>query len=199
MVGHDNPRRVYKELIRFLHSCVRASVPLLEASRMRARELAGSDPVAAGMVDWLDVHIREERDHDSWLLGDWAAAGGDAGELSAALGSPAVAAMIGSVYYWVFHAHPAAVLGYCAIVEGAPPSDRFISDLQARTGYPSAAFDTLRHHSAVDVDHGGEVFHMIDTLPLPSRLESLIGMTALQTLEYLVAAGDEVLQRADRS
>jgi hypothetical protein len=44
------------------------------------------------MVDWLDVHIREERDHDTWLLGDWAAVGEDAGELRAALASTSTTA-----------------------------------------------------------------------------------------------------------
>jgi hypothetical protein len=37
-----------------------------------------------------------------------------------------------------------------------------VEGLQARTGFPARAFDILRHHSAIDIDHGSELFEPID-------------------------------------
>jgi hypothetical protein len=186
-------RRVYVDLVRLLYSEVRASVPLLQAALRAAERLAPDDPVAAGITDWLDQHSIEELHHDEWLLDDYRILGEDPTDLLAAAGSPTIAAMVGSIYYWTLHAHPVAVLGYCAVLEGSPPSGVFISDLEARTGYPSAAFTTLRHHSDIDVDHGADLFDLIDVLPLTARHEALIGMAALQTADLLIDAAEALL------
>lgn len=195
LADHDLPREVYAQLLRLLYSEVRASVPLLLASEREAVDRASTEPVAAGIVDWLREHAVEERHHDEWLLEDYAAIGGDPAELVAYPGSPTIAAMVGSVYYWVHHAHPVAMLGYCAVLEGNPPSGRFIDQLQSRTGYPPAAFNTLRHHSDIDIDHAAELFQLIDRLPLTPEHEALIGMTALQTADLAIAAADELLEQ----
>jgi hypothetical protein len=192
MADHDHPREVYAALVRLMHSEVRASVPLLLATEQAAADRAPDDPVAAAMVDWLHEHAIEERHHDEWLLEDYAAIGGDPAELFGRPGSPTIAAMVGSVYYWCLHAHPVAMLGYCTVLEGNPPSTAFIDRLEARTGYPPSAFTTLRHHSDIDLDHGRELFELIDRLPLSADHEALIGMTALQTADLLIAAADEL-------
>ena len=193
LAEHPDVKRVYVALVQLLHSEVRASVPLMQTAQRAAEELATNDPVAAGIVDWLREHCIEELHHDEWLLDDYRALGRDPDDLTTAAGSPTIAAMVGSVYYWTLHAHPVAVLGYCAVLEGNPPSAEFIDTLQTRTGYPPPAFNTLRHHSAIDVDHGAELFDLIDDLPLTSRHESLIGMTALQTADLLIDAADQLL------
>jgi hypothetical protein len=194
MVEHPHPRAVYRALVELLYSEVRASVPLMLAARHKAVELAAhGDPVAQGLLPWLEEHTVEETDHDRWLLDDYARIGGDPNRIVCRPGSPTVAAMVGSVYYWTLHAHPVALLGYCALLEGTPPSSRFIEELVQRTGYPSEAFDTLRHHSDIDVDHGGELFELMDSLPLSAEHEAIIGMTALQAADLLITAGDELL------
>ena len=190
---HSDVRRVYRDLLRMLHSETRTSVPLLQTALHAAERLALDDPVAAGIVDWLADHCVEEMHHDEWLLEDYRAIGSDPDELVTAAGSPTIAAMVGSVYYWTLHAHPVAVVGWCAVIEGNPPTAAFIDTLQARTGYPSAAFNTLRHHSTLDLDHRAELFALIDALPLTSRHEAILGMTALQTADLLLDAADEIL------
>jgi hypothetical protein len=67
------------------------------------------------------------------------------------------------------------------------------------TGFPPDAFDTLRHHSSVDVDHGAEIFDVIDQLPLGEAHEAIVGMTALQTADLQIAAADELLDGLDLS
>jgi predicted nucleotidyltransferase len=187
-------------LLELLYSEVRASVPLMIVARTAAIELAATgDSVANALIGWLDRHISDEIDHDAWLLGDYARTGADSERLAASPGTPTVAAMVGSVYYWSLHAHPVAILGYCAVLEGTPPTRRLIDRLMERTGYPIDAFDTLRHHSDVDNNHSRHLFELIDGLPLTQGEEAIIGMTALQTADLLVAAGDELLSSLSRA
>jgi hypothetical protein len=191
---HPDPRAAYRALVELLYSEVRASVPLMMAARTKAIELAaGGDAVANALIGWLGRHIIEETDHDAWLLGDYVRTGGNPARLTARPGTPTVAAMVGSVYYWTLHAHPVAILGYSAVLEGTPPSCRFIDQLIERTGYPPYAFNTLRHHSDIDINHSRDLFGLIDGLPLTEEEEAIIGMAALQTADLLVAAGDELL------
>jgi hypothetical protein len=100
---------------------------------------------------------------------------------------------VGSAYYWVLHAHPVAIVGYCTALEGRPPSRRFIERLQQASGFPPEAFATLRHHSDIDDDHSGDLYALMDRLPLTPWHESIVGMTALQTVDLMTQAGDELL------
>ena len=194
MAEHPNSRGMYWALIELLHAEVRASVPLMVAAERRAVKLAGSgDIVAEALAPWLQEHIADETDYDTWLLADYARIGGDPDSLADRPGSPTVAAMVGSVYYWTLHAHPVAILGYCAVLEGTPPTSAFIEEVVARTGYPPNAFHTLYQHCQIDVNHAGELLHLIDSLPLSQRHEGIIGLTALQTADLLIGAGDELL------
>jgi hypothetical protein len=194
MVEHHNPKAMYKTLLEFLYSEIRASVPLLLAAEHRAVELAGQgDKVSGALLDWLREHIKEEANHDTWLLADYRCIGGDPDLLAARPGSPTVGALVGSVYYWTLHAHPIAFLGYCAVLEGTPPTAIFVDRMMQATGYPPEAFHTLREHSDIDIDHGAEVFELLNNLPLTARHEAIVGMTALQTADLLIAAEEELL------
>jgi hypothetical protein len=104
--------------------------------------------------------------------------------------------MVGSVYYWTLYAHPVAILGYAAVLEGTPPTATFVDRLWRQTGFPPDAFHTLREHSDIDEEHRPELFALLDNLPLTARHEAIVGMTALQTADLLVAIGDELLEAA---
>jgi Iron-containing redox enzyme len=198
MAEHPRPRAMYPALLELMYSEVRATVPLLVAAERRALELAArGDVTADAMTEWLRLHIREERHHATWILGDFARVGGDPDALRVRPGSPTIAALVGSVYYWTLHAHPVAILGYCAVLEGYPPSRTFIERMVHETGWPEKAFRTLRHHSTIDLRHGGEVFELIDRLPLDTRHQAVLGMTALQTADLLIVAGNELLRSLD--
>jgi hypothetical protein len=164
------------------------------AAEQRAVELAKrGDVVAGALIDWLREHIQDEADHDTWLLDDYRRIGGDPDLLASRPGSPTVGAMVGSVYYWTLHAHPIAILGYCVVLEGTPPTALFINRMMQGTGYPPEAFRTLREHSDIDVDHGAELFELLNNMSLTDRHEAIVGMTALQTADLLIAAGEELL------
>ena len=196
---HPQVRAVYPELLRLEHGIVRASVPLLEiASREAAgRRGADGDAVAAGIVTYLRTHAEEEQHHDDWVLADYAALGRDPDEIRGEPPPPTVAAMVGAVYYWVLHYHPAALLGHIAVLEGFPPTVELIDELVVTTGYPEAALRTLRHHSAIDPHHGNDLWHLLDHLALEQRHVAIVATTALHTMDLFITAQDELLGDID--
>jgi Iron-containing redox enzyme len=178
------------------HLIIRATVPLMESAVGRARELAGADPVAAGVASYLEVHSEEERDHDEWLLDDLELIGVDRATVLARLPSPTIAALVGSQYYWALHYHPVAVLGYISLMEGFPPPAELIEDLIARTGYPREAFRTYAAHGELDPHHREELDEAIDSLPLTREQEILLGLSAMSSIGFLARSIEEVMEDA---
>jgi hypothetical protein len=198
---HPDVRSLYPDLLRELHGTVRASVPLLETAAREARRLAAAgDAVADGLVDYYRRHVAEELHHDDWLLEDYRALGRDPSEILTAPPSQPVAVMVGPIYYWVLHFHPVALLGYLVVTEGAPPTLDLVEDLQRRTGFPTRSFHTLRHHAVVDLDHGDDVWDLVDALPLSDEQLDVIELAAVHTARAQVALLTDLLApRARRS
>jgi hypothetical protein len=196
LVKHPRVRELYPEYLFALHSVIRASVPLMETARDRARSMSAADPVAARLMEYLDEHIDEERDHDEWLLEDLASLGVDRSTVTARVPSPTVARAVGAQYYWVLHYHPVALLGWIGLLEGYPPTPATIDELMARTGYEPQAFRTLSAHAELDIGHGDEVFATLDQLPLTAEQSEVIGLSAMSSVDLLAHALDEVTRSA---
>jgi hypothetical protein len=173
-------RSTYLEWLRVMHGVIRATVPLMLAATEECLRRA-DDPVAEGFAGYLARHIREEYGHDTWVVEDYAAAGGDGTELPGMVVGGAVAALVGSQYYWIRHVHPVALLGHIAVLEGNPPAPSLATDLAARTGLAADAFRSLERHAVLDQRHRADIHRLIDTLPLRPWHETLIGMSALHT------------------
>jgi hypothetical protein len=161
---------------------IRASVPLMQVAMERSRQLAEADPVARALVTYFTKHIREEMHHDDWLLEDLAVLGFDSATLLTRVPHPSVAAMVGSQYYWINHYHPVGLLGYIAVMEGYPPTVEQVDELEARTGFPRAAFRTMLKHAQLDPHHRDDLNRLIDSLLLTSEQSGLVGVSALQTV-----------------
>jgi hypothetical protein len=195
--AHSRPREVYAEYLRTSHCILRASVPLMETARDRALVLAADDPVAAALAAYLEHHIPEELDHDEWLLDDLEVVGVDRGRVLARPPAPSVAAMVGSQYYWILHYHPAALLGYIAVLEGYPPSMEMIDGLVERTGYDRTAFRTLIAHSELDPGHADELDELLDRLPLTREQVGVVGLSAITTVRLSARVFNEVADEYD--
>ncbi|OLE22745.1 MAG: hypothetical protein AUG49_18055 [Catenulispora sp. 13_1_20CM_3_70_7] len=186
----DQVRETYLEWLRILHGMIRATVPLMLTATDACVSRVG-DPVADQFGAYLARHIREEYGHDEWVAEDYAAAGGDPAELADLAVGGAVAALVGSQYYWIRHVHPIALLGHIAVLEGYPPAPTVADSLASRTGLPKTAFRALDRHAVLDQRHRVDVYRLLDTLPLLPRHEELIGTSALHTAVGVrdVAAG----------
>jgi hypothetical protein len=177
----------YPELLFHIYSVVRATVPAMEAARRRAEELAPFDPVAAGVAAYLAHHIPEEIGHDEWMLDDIVALGASREAVLRRVPSGAAATLVGTVYYWVLHAHPVAWMGYSAIAEGHPPSERFLLEVIERTGIPRDGFRCYLKHARLDPHHAREMDEAIDALPLTGDHTTLMGVVAFHTMHHLTA------------
>ena len=191
--AHPDAAELFPQLLLRTHDIARASVSLMETARARCDRLAASDAVAAGMLGYLRQHIEEERSHDVWLLEDLGALGLPREEVLARLPSSTAASLVGAQYYWMHHAHPVALLGYMAALEGNVASEPLIEELIERTALPRAGFRTLLLHARVDPHHAAELDDLVDALPL-SRLQlATIGVSALQTVSLLARLTEEVV------
>jgi hypothetical protein len=195
MWQHLAPRELYLEWLRALHGMVRATVPLILDATTAC--LARDDEIARGVAGYLARHVHEEYGHDQDVVDDYACAGGDAGTLFTHPPLPCVAAVVGSQYYWIRHAHPVALLGHIAVLEGHPPPPGLAPFLSQRTGLPLDAFRTLVTHAVVDGTHREELWRAMDKLPLTPEAETLIGLSALNTAYGLAQLVDAVQLRAN--
>ena len=192
--SESDPARAYSRFLVHLHQVIRASVPLMQVARARARERASADAVCAGLADYFAAHIDEERDHDAWALADLDATGVGREAALASFPSAQTAALVGAQYYWIEHHHPVALLGYILVLEDGPSdADGFLDELRERTRFPEAAFRTMRHHGRLDPGHRADLDRLIDRLPLERVHKDAIGVslahTAASLAECILAIG----------
>lgn len=198
--GHERLREGYPLYLAEMHSVVRAATVLMEKARARCKSLARSDRTSVEpLAEYLQAHIPEERGHDEWILQDLAATGAAVADIKEQWGSASVASLVGAQMYWIEFAHPCALLGHMLVMEGHPPSRRFISELMCSTGYDKDCFRSLRRHAVLDVAHRRELRQVIDGLDLEKRLVQLMSLSALHTVASVAAMYHDVVSRLDGS
>jgi hypothetical protein len=199
LLAQPRIRELYPEYLFTSHCIIRASVPLMEAAKARADELTADDPVAAALAPYLEEHIPEEYDHDEWLLQDLEVLGFERGAVLARPPSPTVAALVGAQYYWILHYHPVALLGYIAVFEGYPPSPGMIDQLVVSTGYSRDAFRTMIGHAELDPGHRNELDRHLDELPLTREQSTVVGLSAIYSVDSFASAINELVEEAPAS
>lgn len=193
LVDHPRISELYPEYLFATHCIIRASVPLMETALARTTDVAASDPVAAGLAEYLRSHVPEEMQHDEWLLDDMEVLGAARSAVLRRPPSRAVAELVGAQYYWIFHYHPVALLGYVALLEGYPPSPALVEELIARTGHSRAAFRTMIAHAELDPHHRDELDQMLDSLPLTREQSIVLGLSAMASTHGLACVLDEIV------
>jgi hypothetical protein len=194
LISHPELHEIYPEFLVMWHGIIRASVPLMETALTTARTLP-DDQVAVLLADYLEHHMPEERGHDDWLLADLESIGVPRDQVLRRIPSPAIAAFVGSQYYWVQHVHPVGLLGYIALLEGYPSARQEIDQVQAATGYGPEAFRTLLLHADLDSDHSDDLDALLDSLPLTDQQRTLIGLSAIASVQLITQAQQELLDR----
>jgi Iron-containing redox enzyme len=174
-------------------------VPLMEVALVRARELGPADSAAVGLVPYLERHIEDELHGDEpgqEALDDLEALGVDTAALLAEPPPAKVAALIGTLFFWIRQRHPVAVLGMLEL-EAYPPQAETVEEMIARTGLPRDGFRQLLLHSELDVEHADELHRLLDSLPLEPEHERLIAQSVLHTITSLIDAWLDVLRDAE--
>lgn len=192
--GHPQLAELIPDYLFLIHSIIRASVPLMEAARDRAALLAKNDSVAASLTEYLGQHVNEERHHDDWLLDDIGELGISPQAVWSRMPSPIVASLVGSQYYWIYHHHPVALLGYIAVLEGNPPVESQVAEVIERTRLPERAFRTFVKHARLDPHHRDDLNSALDAMPLTGEQETIIAMSALETQHLLALSLRELVK-----
>lgn len=177
---HPRLREFFPDLLFLLYSIIQATSPLLQAAIAASRARAAFDPVAKELVPYLEKHAEEEEHHDVWLLEDMEALGMNRTEVLRRLPPPDLAAAVGCQYYWIYHYHPVALLGYMAVLEGDPTPAETVEKAVAQHGLPRAAFRSLFIHAEHDISHCDDLNKMVDQLPLEAHHFKVMSISAMQ-------------------
>jgi pyrroloquinoline quinone (PQQ) biosynthesis protein C len=194
---HESLPSLFPEFLLTIYGSVRATVPLMNAAVAELRRASAEDALRDPLIDYFEQHAREEAEHEEWLIQDMAHLGIPREHVCAQVAGPAIARLVGAHYYWIHHAHPISLLGLFAVLEGHPPTLPHLDEVQRRTGLPAEAFRMLRQHAELDAVHAGELFRLIDGLPLTATQASLLGVSAFHTVDALGVMFDELIARTD--
>ncbi len=162
----------------FLHDAVVASEQLL----FEAAQLVDSlphEPFQSRLSEYYRSHLEEERGHLTWLRSDLESVGVHPGAPN-----QHAMEMVGTQYYLLKHVHPAALLGYMAVVEGDPVSLAVVDSLEGLHG--TTLFRFLRFHAAKDLEHRIELFEVMDAAPESAK--QVIAQSAEIVLEKISQA-----------
>jgi hypothetical protein len=189
-----NVSELYPAMLFCIHSMARASVPLMKAALDRLQAMTAVDPISAPLIGYFAQQIPQETGHDDWLLEDLEALGLSRAEILARVPPPTVAALVGAQYYWIFHHHPVALLGYILVVESEPPSVELVERTVAETGLPREAFRSFFRHAVLEPAHNDALDGLLDSLPLSREQQGLIGVSVIQTSNMIARAAEEILE-----
>jgi hypothetical protein len=197
LLAHPRAAEIYPRYLAAGYHVTCAMLELMELALARAREL--DDEVSAGVVRYLDRHLVEETHHEDpggAVLDDLRALGEDPERLIAETASGKVDVLVASEGARIRDDHPVAILGFLEL-EACHTGRDAVERLIEATGLPREGFRQLLLHSRLDAVHAAELHEVIDSLPLETRHEELIGVSALTTLGAVAdALLDVVSERA---
>ncbi len=175
MVHHGLTLDEYRAFLHDLYHIVWHFCPVMAAAAARC-----GDEFRSVRYE-LYERIEEEKGHDSWVLEDIGALGGDVSATHATLPSAPVQAMIGFNYYAAEHVHPCSVLGMLYVLEViASVYGGRVSDAIARKiGCDVAAggFKFLSSHATMDLDHMASLNRLVKTIKDPAAQAAIIRST----------------------
>lgn len=118
-------------------------------------------------------YIAEEIGHEEWILGDIAAAGGDAAAVRAGRPDLPAELMVAYAYDLIDRGNPAGFFGMVFVLEGTSvalaltAADR----IQEALGLPDRAFSYLRSHGALDQEHTRHLASLLDRFTTDDQTE----------------------------
>lgn len=172
-----------------------STVPILQEA-LRCAKLLPEDKVCQQLIKYLTKHIAEETDHDVWFLNDLETLGLNRDYVQNKMPPANIAAMVGSIYYWIRHNHPVAILGYLACLEINHPTVDFVESLIEKSKLPAEGFSTFMEHAQIDINHKQDIIDLINNLPLSEENYRTIEMSAFQTYRYVALVMEDVCRVA---
>lgn len=158
LLDNDNAREMFIKYMIEMYHYVKFSCPLMELTRSKLDK-----DKHAELIEYLDKHIKEEMDHEQWVLDDLEVLGLDRDVVIKSLPSREIISMIGSQFYFINEVNPVGFFGYIYLLESHPPTIDFINLISKITDIPLDALSALVHHAEIDPLHSLELNHIIDS------------------------------------
>jgi len=182
MIHHGLSLAEYQAFLHDLYHIVWHFCPVMAAAAARC-----SDRFREVRFDLYD-RIEEEKGHDSWVLEDIEAIGGDVASARAHPPSAPVQAMIAFNYFGAERVHPCSVLGmlYMLEVVSSVYGGR-VSDSIARTlgrNVDAGGFRFLSSHATMDVDHMAKLNKLVKRIDDPDAQESIVNSTRVNFYQF---------------
>lgn len=163
-------RELYLSFLTQAYHHVRHTVPLLMAvgARLPTRQLW----LQKELVHYLD----EELGHDEWILGDIAAAGGNADAVRDGAPSIETDVMVAYAYDTVMRRNPVAFFGMVYVLEGTSVALALnaADAIQRTLALPNKAFTYLRSHGSLDQQHIGDLAGIVDRFDSKADLPAVV-------------------------
>ena len=182
MIHHGLPLAEYQAFLHDLYHIVWHFCPVMAAAAARC-----SDRFRNVRYE-LYERIEEEKGHETWVLEDIEALGGDVASAGANPPSAPVQAMIAFNYYGSERVHPCSVLGmlYMLEVVSSVYGGR-VSDSIARAlgrSVDGGGFKFLSSHATMDLDHMAKLNKLVKTIDDPAAQEAIVNSTRVNFYQF---------------
>jgi len=136
----------------------------------------------------LYERIEEEKGHETWVLEDIEALGGDVSAVGTTAPSAPVQAMIAFNFHGADRVHPCSVLGmlYMLEVVSSVYGGRVSESIAQALGRDVAAggFKFLTSHATMDVDHMAKLNRLVKTIADPGARAAIVNSTRVNFYQF---------------
>jgi len=182
MINRGLTAAEYKAFLHDLYYIVWHFCPIMAAAASRC------DDRFRNVRYELYERIDEEKNHETWVLEDIEAVGGDVARVRANPPSPPVQAMVAFNYYCADRAHPCSVLGmlYSLEVIASAYAATLAQSIAKTLGrdMDGPGFKFLLSHSAMDQEHVAKLNVLVKTIDDPVAQESIMSATRVNFYQF---------------
>lgn len=182
MIHHGLTLAEYRAFLHDLYYIVWNFCPIMATAASRC------DDHFRGVRYELYERIEEEKNHETWVLEDIEAVGGDVASTIANPPSAPAQAMIAFNYFSAERVHPCSVLGmlYALEVIASVYAGRVSESIARAIGrdLTSGGFKFLSSHSTMDQDHVAGLNRLVKTIENPAAQESIINSTRVNFYQF---------------
>jgi pyrroloquinoline quinone (PQQ) biosynthesis protein C len=182
MINHGLTLAEYRGFLHDLYHIVWHFCPVMSAAAARC-----DDRFRDVRYD-LYERIEEEKGHDSWVLEDIEALGGDVRAVRETPPSPPAQAMIAFNYYASDRVHPCSVLGMLYMLEvvssvyGGRVSDSIARALGRNV--EDGGFKFLSSHATMDLDHMAKLNRLVKTIDDAGAQNAIVNATRVNFHQF---------------
>lgn len=182
MVHHGLTLEEYRVFLRELYHIVWHFCPVMAAAAARCSDAFRAVRYA------LYERIQEDKGHETWLLDDLEAVGGDAAAAGASLPSDTVQVMIAFNYYAAEHLHPCSALGMLYVLEviSSVYGGRVSEAIARKIGrnVEAGGFKFLSAHDSLGLDHMANLNRLVKTIADPAAQAAIIRSTQVNFHQF---------------